>query len=106
MKEQKVIYKLIVPGPIEDVEEIRVLEWHRRVGMAVEAGDLLVELETNKAIVEIRPTHKGFLRQLLVSEGEWQALGSVLALYSETPDEPLPDGLENVGILPVEFTIV
>ena len=28
------IYQLVVPGPIEDVEELRVLQWHGEIGTA------------------------------------------------------------------------
>ncbi len=100
------LFKLIVPGPIEDVEEIRVLEWHRAEGATVQPGELLVELETNKAVVEVRPIQPGILRRILAREGDWQALGCPLALFSETPDEPLPESPEGVvEVLPVEFEV-
>jgi pyruvate/2-oxoglutarate dehydrogenase complex dihydrolipoamide acyltransferase (E2) component len=44
-------YKLIIPGPIEDVEEVRVLEWHGSIGREFQPGDLMVEFETHKAVV-------------------------------------------------------
>jgi pyruvate/2-oxoglutarate dehydrogenase complex dihydrolipoamide acyltransferase (E2) component len=100
------IMPLIVPGPIEDVEEVRVLEWHRSEGMVVQPGELLVELETDKAIVEIRPTRQGILRRIVCREGEWQALGSAIALFSDTPDEPLPETLpQEAEFFPVEFAV-
>ena len=37
------IRKLAVPGPIEDVEELRVLMWHGGEGTAFAKGDLIVE---------------------------------------------------------------
>ena len=36
------IYTLTVPGPIEDVEEVRVLEWHGQPGRAFAVGELVV----------------------------------------------------------------
>ena len=38
------IYQLAVPGPIEDVEEVRVLEWHGAAGSAFAIGELIVEV--------------------------------------------------------------
>jgi pyruvate/2-oxoglutarate dehydrogenase complex dihydrolipoamide acyltransferase (E2) component len=99
------IYTLTVPGPIEDVEEVRVLEWHGEVGRAFAAGELMVELETHKALVEVRAGQGGVLRQILCAAGDWQAIGAPLALLSETPDEPLVDTLEGLAALAVEFEV-
>ena len=100
------IYRFVVPGPIEDLEEIRVLEWHRKEGTLVEAGQLLVELETHKAVVEVRPAETKVLRRFVCREGDWQAIGSPLAYFSDTPDEPLPDVIgEEADILHVEFEV-
>lgn len=99
------IYKLVVPGPIEDVEEVRVLEWHGASGRAFEAGDLIVELETYKAIVEVRAAQHGILRALLCAAGEWQKVGLPLAVMSDDGAEALPDSLAAVAELPVEFEV-
>ena len=37
------IYQLVVPGQVEDVEEMRVLEWHGEVGRVFAEGELIVE---------------------------------------------------------------
>ncbi len=100
------IYRLVVPGPIEDVEEIRVLEWHRREGTFADAQSLLVELETHKSVVEVRPTRGVVLRRILCSEGAWQAIGQVLALLTDAPDEPLPEAIDAAWpTLDVEFAV-
>lgn len=99
------IYFLAVPGPIEDVEEVRVLEWHGEPGRAFAPGDLVVELETHKALVEVRAGQAGVLRQLLCAEGDWQVVGAPLALLSDSTDEALPDELEGFPAMAVEFEV-
>jgi pyruvate/2-oxoglutarate dehydrogenase complex dihydrolipoamide acyltransferase (E2) component len=99
------IYFLAVPGPIEDVEEVRVLEWHGEPGRAFAPGDLVVELETHKALVEVRAGQAGVLRQLLCAEGDWQVVGAPLALLSDSTDEVLPDELEGFPAMAVEFEV-
>jgi pyruvate/2-oxoglutarate dehydrogenase complex dihydrolipoamide acyltransferase (E2) component len=100
------IYQLAVPGPIEDVEEVRVLEWHGAVGKAIAPGDLIVELETHKAVVEIRAGQPGVLRAILSEAGGWQQLGKPLALLSDAADEPLTAmPPEDCELLPVDFEI-
>jgi len=99
------IYFLAVPGPIEDVDEVRVLEWHAEPGHAFAPGDLIVELETHKALVEVRAGQAGVLRQLVCAEGDWQVVGSPLALLSDTLDEALPEKTEGFPAMAVEFEV-
>jgi pyruvate/2-oxoglutarate dehydrogenase complex dihydrolipoamide acyltransferase (E2) component len=100
------IYRLVVPGPIEDVEEVRVLEWHCKPGDAFAPGAMLVELETHKAVVEVRAGQPGVLRSVLCAAGAWQRIGEALAVLSDTQAETVPDPLEGAVALPVAFEIV
>jgi len=99
------LYALTVPGPIPDVEEVRVLEWHGQVGRAFEIGDLVVELETHKALVEVRAGQAGILRAIHCAEGDWQAVGRPLAVLSDGPDEALPSSPEDLTALAVDFEV-
>lgn len=97
-------YKISVP-PVADVEEIRVLEWHGDPGHQFKAGDLVVELETHKAIVEVRAGQDGVLRKVLSDAGNWQQIGLPLAILSDGVTEALPEDLNAVADLAVEFEI-
>jgi pyruvate/2-oxoglutarate dehydrogenase complex dihydrolipoamide acyltransferase (E2) component len=99
------LYTLAVPGPIEDVEEVRVLEWHGPEGHAFAIGDLVVELETHKALVEVRAGQVGALRRIVCAEGDWQAVGAPLAIFSDAVDEPLPESDDGLAALAVEFEV-
>ena len=99
------IYKLVVPGPIEGVQEVRVLEWHGAPGRRFEPGELVVELETHKATIEVRANRPGVLRRVLCEEGGWSPVGSALALLSDHASEALPESPEALEQLPVEFEI-
>ena len=85
------IYELKVPTTFEDNDAVRLLEWHGVPGTRFAAGALIVEVETHKALVEIRGEQAGVLRECRVGEGEWCPLGGVLALMSDTADEALGD---------------
>jgi pyruvate/2-oxoglutarate dehydrogenase complex dihydrolipoamide acyltransferase (E2) component len=99
------IYQLVVPGPIEEVEEVRVLEWHGVAGQVFAPGELIVELETHKAIVEVRAGQHGVLRAVLCEAGAWQQVGKPLAVLSDQEAEPLPPSPEVLATWPVEFEI-
>jgi pyruvate/2-oxoglutarate dehydrogenase complex dihydrolipoamide acyltransferase (E2) component len=83
------IYRLAVPGTIEDTQSVRVLEWHRGPGERIAAGALLVELETEKALIEVRATQDAIVRAIAAGEGAWCPLGAELAILSDSADEPL-----------------
>lgn len=99
------IYALTVPAGIEDVEEIRVLEWAKQTGDEVGKGDLLVELETHKALVEIRAGGQAYLRQILCGAGSWQSVGKPLAILSDDPNESLPDPSSDLPGLAIIFEV-
>ena len=99
------IYLLAVPGPIKDVEEVRVLEWHGEPGRSFIAGELIVELETHKALVEVRAGQPGVLRRIICAAGGWQAVGQPLALLSDTQEEDLTSSSQTLPLLPVNFEI-
>lgn len=99
------IYKLVVPGPDEEIEEMRVLDWHGGVGHAFRPGELIVELETHKAVVEVRSAQPGVLRSVLCEAGSWQKIGALLAVLSDDPAEPLPESAETMKAWNVAFEI-
>lgn len=99
------IYSLFLPGTFDDVTEMRVLEWHGDVGMRFDRDALIVELETHKAVIEVRAGQPGVLRKRLREEGGWCPLQSTLAIVSDEPDEPIPDAAESLDHLPLRFAI-
>jgi pyruvate/2-oxoglutarate dehydrogenase complex dihydrolipoamide acyltransferase (E2) component len=100
------IYVLTVPGPIEDVEQVRILEWHGAEGRHFAQGELIVELETHKALVEIRAGRAAILRRVLCQAADWCRIGGAIALFSDTTNEPLPDDLDGAGEMPVAFEVL
>jgi pyruvate/2-oxoglutarate dehydrogenase complex dihydrolipoamide acyltransferase (E2) component len=98
-------YKVTVPGVGEDVEEIRVLEWHGTVGDGFNANDLIVEFETHKALVEVRAGQRGILRRVLAAEGQWVQVGLPIAIFSDSAEEPLSDGVAVAEELLVDFIV-
>lgn len=99
------IYRLIVPGTLEDVQEVRVLEWHGEPGDRFVPGDLMVELETHKAVIEVRADQTGTLRRRFADEGAWCRLEGVLALLSDDAGEALPESTDDLRIVAARFSI-
>jgi pyruvate/2-oxoglutarate dehydrogenase complex dihydrolipoamide acyltransferase (E2) component len=82
------IYQLVVPS-MGGVQELRVLQWHRAEGERLEADQLLLELETEKAVVEVRSPRACVLRKIAVEQGGWAQVGPALAYLSDDVGETI-----------------
>ena len=102
---RSVIYQLSVPDAVEGVEEIRILEWHHEPAATIEVGDLIVELETHKAVVQIRAAQAGVLREIFAEAGDWRAVGIPIAIFSTTPGESVSAHSGNDAAMLVEFEV-
>jgi pyruvate/2-oxoglutarate dehydrogenase complex dihydrolipoamide acyltransferase (E2) component len=100
-----VIYRLIVPGTFEDFAEVRVLEWHVEPGESFTPGMLIVELETHKAVIEVRAGQTGVLRVRAFEEGGWCPRDGVLAVVADGNDEPLPSTPEALDLMAARFAL-
>lgn len=57
-----------------------LIKWHKKVGDNVEIGDILAEVETDKATMEMEAFDEGVLTQILVEEGGKATIGATLAV--------------------------
>jgi pyruvate dehydrogenase E2 component (dihydrolipoamide acetyltransferase) len=64
------------------MEEGRLVKWLKNEGDAVKSGDLLAEVETDKAIMELVARGDGVLRKRLVGEGESRPVGQLIAVIA------------------------
>jgi pimeloyl-ACP methyl ester carboxylesterase len=67
-----------------------VVEWLKRPGDAVQQGEPMVEIESEKATNEVEAPSTGILRSLVVAEGQDAPVGAALAVIV-APDEKLSD---------------
>ena len=72
-----------MPRLSDTMEEGRVLQWYKQVGDSVEKGELLAEIETDKAVMELESVEEGTLLELLVAEGGAAPLGAPIALVGD-----------------------
>ncbi len=72
-----------MPRLSDTMEEGRVLQWYKQVGDSVKKGELLAEIETDKAVMDLESVEEGTLLQLLVAEGGSAALGAPIALVGD-----------------------
>lgn len=72
--------EIIVPSLGESVSEATVAKWFKTVGEAVQADELLVELETDKVTLEVNAPAAGVLQEIKIEEGDVVEVGTLLGL--------------------------
>jgi pyruvate dehydrogenase E2 component (dihydrolipoamide acetyltransferase) len=82
------ISRVVMPKLSEAMETGKVIKWLKKEGDRVQGGDILAEIETDKADVEMEAFGPGVLRKILVSPGDSAPVGSLMAVIAE-PDEDI-----------------
>jgi pyruvate/2-oxoglutarate dehydrogenase complex dihydrolipoamide acyltransferase (E2) component len=65
--------------------EATVIAWRKAPGEAVEAGETVVEVETDKVELQVEAPATGVLSEILVAAGEDAAVGATLGLIERSP---------------------
>ncbi len=84
-----------MPRMSDTMEEGNIVAWHKKVGDEVEVGDLLAEIETDKATMDFESPADGVLLHIAVAEGSI-GIGGVLAVIGEA-GESVDDALAQAG---------
>ena len=72
-----------VPQLPESVADATLVAWHKKPGDAVSRDENLVDLETDKVVLEVPAPSSGVIRELKVQNGAVVTSGQVLALLDE-----------------------
>ena len=75
------------PAFAESISEGTVGAWHKTVGEAVRRDDVLVDIETDKVVIEIFAPADGVLTEILKAEGEVVEAEDLLARLAEAQEE-------------------
>ena len=73
---------VLMPQLGETVAEGTIAAWHKQAGDAVEKGDILLDVETDKVAIEIEAPVSGVLASIDIAEGETVDVGTVLAVIA------------------------
>lgn len=89
--------EILVPDLPESVADATVATWHKKPGDAVQRDEILLEIETDKVILEVPASQSGILGDVLQDEGATvtakQAVGSILSSDSsnKTTEQKPPE---------------
>lgn len=82
--------EVTMPQMGADMTEGTIVKWLKNVGETVNRGEMLAEIETDKANVELEAFESGTILKFVAQEGEVVPVGEVIALLGE-PNEAAPE---------------
>jgi pyruvate dehydrogenase E2 component (dihydrolipoamide acetyltransferase) len=81
------VTKVQMPKLSEAMESGKIIKWIKKEGDRVQSGDILAEVETDKADVEMEAFGSGVLRKILVPAGEKAPVGALIGVIAEPSDD-------------------
>ena len=93
-----------MPKLSDTMTEGVVAEWHKKIGDEVESGELLAEIETDKATMEFESFQDGVLLHIGVEKGGTAPVDSVLCVLGEKGEDFADLLAEAASDAPVEET--
>jgi pyruvate dehydrogenase E2 component (dihydrolipoamide acetyltransferase) len=84
------VIEIKMPRLSDTMEEGAISTWHKHPGDKVAVGDVLVEIETDKAVMEYEAYQAGTLAEILVPEGQNADIGAPIALLDDGTGSPAP----------------
>lgn len=87
-----------VPQLSESVTEATLLSWHKQVGEAVEEGENLIDVETDKVVLELPAPKSGVLSKIIKRDGEKVASNELIAMLdTDAAAKPTAFSLKGQG---------
>ena len=82
--------KVLMPKLSDTMEEGVILKWLRKEGEKVKQGEILVEIESDKADMELEAYDSGILRKIVVPEGGKAPIGGLIAVIADASEDIAP----------------
>src|SRR6056297_2950373 len=88
--------EITLPKAGQSMEDGTIVAWRKSEGDAVAAGDILAEVETDKAVVEVESNADGVLRKVLVQPGQTVPVHTPIAIVAGA-DEDISAAVEKAA---------
>ncbi len=88
--------KILMPSGGQTTDELVILQWEKKVGDFIKRGDILFEIETDKANLTVESFAEGTLLEITYGDGAHVRVGETVAYIGEATDE-LPSNNNQPG---------
>ena len=95
------VTKVQMPKLSEAMESGKIIKWLKKEGDRIQSGDILAEVETDKADVEMEAFGSGVLRKILVGNGEKVAVGALIGVSATSSNSTPGWAATRCGAAPV-----
>ncbi|MCI0424193.1 MAG: 2-oxo acid dehydrogenase subunit E2 [Acidobacteria bacterium] len=92
--------EITMPKLSDTMTEGVVVRWHKKKGDVVATGDVLAEIETDKATMEMEAFDDGVLKEIYVQEGQKVSVGERIALIGDDQETISSAPVQKVDALP------
>ena len=92
-------FTLTMPKLSPTMEEGTIAHWHKKEGDFVPAGAVIIEIATDKATLDFNVLDEGWLRKILVQEGQSAQVNQAIAIFSSEQNEDI-ENYKPEGIVP------
>ncbi|MCX6135280.1 MAG: dihydrolipoamide acetyltransferase family protein [Ignavibacteriales bacterium] len=82
--------KIMMPKLSDTMEEGVILKWLRKEGDKIKQGEIIAEIESDKADMELEAYDSGFLRKIVVAEGGKAPIGGLIAIIGGVDEDITP----------------
>lgn len=89
VKKKRAIMKdveIVIPKLYEDLETVVLVEWYKKEGDFVKVGEIIFNVETDKAVFEIESEYEGYLKRIIVNNGTNVNVMDVVGVISSGKD--------------------
>ncbi len=91
-----------VPELPESVADAVIASWYKQVGDVINMDEVLVDLETDKVILEVPAVKQGIVKEILFSVGDTVTAGQLLAVIDESADTTVTSAESSAGSVSAE----
>ena len=97
------VSKVVLAKLSPTMEEGTIVKWNKKAGDIIKVGDVLAEIETDKANMEMESQGAGVLRKILVAAGGKAPIGTLIGVIAE-PNEDIAPLIAKAGAAATTFS--
>lgn len=83
------IKEIVIPKLGQTIKEATIEKWRKQEGDKVTKGEVLIEITTDKAVLEVESLHDGFLKKIIAKEGKTIPVLSIIGYIADSMDEEI-----------------
>ena len=85
-RRREVSVKITMPKFGQTMTEGTIVSWEKQVGEKINKGEVILKIESDKAVLDVEAEHSGVLLEILVKDGDVILCGQTIAYVGEAEE--------------------